>query len=179
MVSQAINRIAVLVVTLVFVGLFFGSPILSRDGAGKGSGEYSSAGSNSTDSAAVDSVYGIIRHGFFRIENIFAKGCYDCHTDKTRFPWYHSLPLVKQFMDNHIKEARKHLDMSDGFPFGKNKTPAVQAEKLRRIKEEVQQGDMPLLSYRIMHWDAAPSDAEKDSLFGWIDHSLKLLDDLK
>ena len=34
---------------------------------------------------------------------------------------------------------------------------------------------MPLRSYRLMHWGAAPNDAEKDSIFTWIDNSLRLL----
>jgi hypothetical protein len=34
---------------------------------------------------------------------------------------------------------------------------------------------MPLKSYRIMHWGAAPNDEEKDSIYAWIDRSLTML----
>jgi hypothetical protein len=75
-------------------------------------------------------------------------------------------------IDDDIKEGRKHLDMTDGFPFGGHGGPA---NDLEAIREELEEGEMPLLSYRMMHWGAKPSAAEKDSIYSWIDRGLNSL----
>ena len=48
------------------------------------------------------------------VKPIFVKSCFDCHSSQTRYPWYHSLPLIKSLLDNDIAEGKKHLNMSDG-----------------------------------------------------------------
>ena len=123
--------------------------------------------------AKMDAVHNIINGEYKKLEPIFARGCYDCHSAQTEFPWYHKLPLVGSWMDSHIEEAREHLDMTGGFPF---KGAGSQAEMLEEIWEEIEKGDMPLLSYRLMHWDAAPDETEKDSIRVWVERSTKLLD---
>ena len=125
-----------------------------------------------TQLTALESAYEVIAAGFEQLQPIFRKGCYDCHTDQTDYPWYHSLPLIKGLIDEDIKEAREHLDMSNGFPF---ESHALPADDLAEIKEEIEDGGMPPSLYRLMHWSAKPSEAEQDSLFQWIDNSLKLL----
>lgn len=123
--------------------------------------------------ANLDSAYTIITAGYERLKPVFEDGCFDCHSDKTDFPWYHSLPIIEDWMSGHVKEARQHLDFSNGFPFGGH---GRQADNLYAIKEEaVVEGDMPLWQYRLMHWGAAPNREEKDSIAAWVDRSLILL----
>ena len=119
-----------------------------------------------------DSIYAVIQDGFVRLKPIFQRACFDCHSDQTHYPWYHALPGIKQLLDKDIREARKRLDMSGGFPFGKRARPA---DDLSRIREEVADGGMPLWSYRLMHWNANPSDSERDSIIKWIDQSLRMM----
>lgn len=123
--------------------------------------------------ADVSATYAEINAGFERLKPIFKDGCFDCHSDQTDFPWYHSLPIIKGWLDEHVAEARDELDMSNGFPFGGHSRR--QADNLLKMKREIEEGEMPLLSYRIMHWGAAPNDEEKDSIYAWIDRSLVLL----
>ncbi|MFH1893581.1 MAG: heme-binding domain-containing protein [Candidatus Zixiibacteriota bacterium] len=121
---------------------------------------------------ALDSVCATIQAGFKKLGRIFEKGCFNCHTDRTEYPWYHSIPLVKSLIDSDIEEARKRVDMSNGFPFKSRVRPA---DVLAEIRDEIESGGMPPLMYRMMHWSAKPSDAERDSIFQWIDSSLALL----
>ncbi len=131
---------------------------------------------SSDDSAAaapaLDSAYAQIQVGFAALEPIWKKACFDCHSDKTDYPWYHSLPLVKGLIDGHIREARGELDMSTGFPFQSTREPV---DDLRKIKEEVSEGAMPPWNYKLMHWSAGLSDEEKTSVFAWVDSSLTIL----
>lgn len=121
----------------------------------------------------VSASYAEIGAGFERLKPIFKDGCFDCHSDQTEYPWYHSLPIIKGWLDEHVAEARDELDMSNGFPFGGHSRR--QADNLLKMKREIEEGEMPLLSYRIMHWGAAPNDEEKDSIYAWVDRSLILL----
>ncbi len=129
------------------------------------------------DSATLvqDSVYAEINNGFVTLRPIFVKGCFDCHTHQTRFPWYYKLPIIKGMIDSDIRNAHKKLDMEPGFPFSKR---GDVADDLVNIHDELQSSDMPPLSYRFMHWDAKPSKAERDSVFNWINRSLKSLSDI-
>ncbi len=122
--------------------------------------------------AEIEAAYRQIAVGYEALKPIFREGCFDCHSDKTDFPWYHSLPVIGGWMDKHVAEAREELDFSQGFPFaGRRRQP----DQLLKIKREIESGAMPLRSYRLMHWGTAPNDAEKDSIFTWIDNSLRLL----
>lgn len=123
---------------------------------------------------ALDSNYLEIAASYKTIELILKKSCYDCHSSKTVYPWYHSLPIVSGFLDAHIKEAREHIDFSDGFPFGGH---ASQIKQLEAIKKEIAEGEMPLWSYQIMHWNSAIEGATRDSLFEWLDTAHKIIVD--
>lgn len=122
--------------------------------------------------SATDSIYQLIDKSYQAVRPIFEKSCFDCHSSLTDFPWYHSLPLIGGMLDDHVKEGRKHLDLSNDFPFGGD---GDQAEHLKDIKGEIEDGEMPLWSYRLIHWGTAIEDERRDSVFGWIDESLKLL----
>jgi hypothetical protein len=98
------------------------------------------------------------------VEPIFKGACFDCHTTQTQWPWYHSVPGVRQFLDGHVAEGRRALDMSHGFPFD----PGSKVLKdLRRIAGQVQRGGMPLWSYKLMHPMARLSDAQRQVIVTW------------
>jgi len=42
-----------------------------------------------------------------QVKPIFEKKCFDCHANTTKFPWYYSIPGIKQMIDDDIKEAKK------------------------------------------------------------------------
>ena len=119
-----------------------------------------------------DSIYAVIQADYLGVRPVFEQGCYDCHSTRTDFPWYYKLPLVKGLIDGDIHEAREHLDFSDGFPFKGHANPA---DDLRGIALQLESGGMPPLLYRMMHWNAKPTAAERDSAIAWIGRSLRVL----
>lgn len=119
-----------------------------------------------------DSLYAIIQHDFLQLEPIWKKACYDCHSDKTDYPWYYKLPLIKGMIDEDIADARAEIDMSDGFPFISNRPPV---DDLRKLGGEVAQGAMPPGKYKFMHWSASLTEEEKASVAAFVDNSLKML----
>lgn len=121
----------------------------------------------------MDSLYAGMHRGYLTLEHIFQGGCYDCHTNKTRYPWYYKLPVVKGMIDQDIRRAKKQLNMSNGFPF--DSVAKTLADDFVAIRGELQESTMPPLTYRMMHWSAKPSQAEKDSIYAWIKESLDSL----
>lgn len=128
----------------------------------------------SGDSAKVnwDSLYSEIQKGFVQVLPILDKGCFDCHSTKTDYPWYYKLPVVKGMINRDIQQARKHCDMTRGFPFVGRGTPA---DDLDAIRDMIQRGEMPPWEYRLMHWNAKPTAAQSDSIVSWVNHGLAML----
>jgi hypothetical protein len=104
-----------------------------------------------------------------RVELLFKRTCFDCHSDQTNYPWYSRLPLVRRMIKNDIQEARKHMDMSAGFPF---KGHGTVEEDLNAIKNSISKNEMPPLRYRFMHSKNELSIAEKEIIVGWVDEAL-------
>lgn len=134
--------------------------------------ETSSQPAAAASPANTDSLYAIIQQDFGHLEPIWKKACYDCHSDKTVYPWYHKLPIVKGMLEEHITEARAELDMSNGFPFISKRNPV---DDLRKLGSEVAEGEMPLTSYKLMHWSACLSQEEKDTVAAFVANSLKIM----
>lgn len=103
------------------------------------------------------------------VRPLVQRACFDCHSDKTVWPWYHSLPGVQQYLDHHVAEGRHDLDLGLGVPF--NPTSPLDRH-LRRIARVVKTGQMPLWDYALMHKDARLSDAEKQVIVQWAQDAL-------
>ncbi|MEO5971520.1 MAG: heme-binding domain-containing protein [Bdellovibrionia bacterium] len=103
---------------------------------------------------------------------IFSKKCMDCHSSTTNYPWYYPLPGIKHYIDNDIAEAKKHLDMSNGYPFKSHATPI---EDLEAIKEVIQDETMPPLRYRLLHRKSKLSPDEKKIILEWTNEAGNLL----
>lgn len=106
------------------------------------------------------------------VEPLLKQACFDCHSTATVFPWYHQLPGVAQYLDHHVEEARKRLDLSDGFPF-KGRSPIV--SRIRGIGATLKRGSMPLWDYKLMHAKARLTDDEKKAVTDWADESFQRL----
>ncbi|NOY88433.1 MAG: heme-binding domain-containing protein [FCB group bacterium] len=119
-----------------------------------------------------DSIFSIINEKYQTVKPIIKHSCFDCHSQKTAYPWYYKLPIIKGMIDDDIKEAREHLDFSNDFPF-KSKHKILPL--LNEIKIEVKEKDMPLWSYRLIHRGTTIKGKKMDSLFQWIDYSTTML----
>ncbi|MDF1875413.1 heme-binding domain-containing protein [Sulfurimonas sp. SAG-AH-194-I05] len=104
------------------------------------------------------------------IKPIFEKKCFDCHATIGQLPWYYKVPGIKQLMDYDMKEAKKHLDMSKGFPFVSHETPLEDLQSLREVSDE---NTMPPLQYILGHWDSRLTENEKNTLGAWTQESIQ------
>lgn len=99
------------------------------------------------------------------IAPIFRAKCYDCHGTVEKLPWYYKVPGAKQLIDYDRAEAKKHLDMSEGYPF---KSHADWREDLREIGEAVAEGEMPPWQYLLLHRDAVLNADDVAKIEAWI-----------
>jgi cytochrome c551/c552 len=94
------------------------------------------------------------------VKVVLEKACYDCHSNKTVWPWYSNVAPVSWFVVNHVEEARHELNFSIWQKYSKKR----KSKKLKQIVEEVEEGEMPLFSYVLMHSQADLSDEEINTL---------------
>lgn len=99
------------------------------------------------------------------IQNILKNSCYDCHSNNTNYPWYHKVQPMSWILENHIKDGKAALNFHDFGSYSNRK----QKGKLRSIKNQIEDGEMPLYSYTLMHSYAKLSEKEKKEIFLWID----------
>ena len=97
------------------------------------------------------------------VRAVVQQSCFDCHSNETRWPWYAYVAPVSWLVAHDVEEARGHVNFSeDG---------AMSAEDLaglsKEIWEEVEEGEMPLPKYLLMHPDARLTDEDKATLEGW------------
>jgi hypothetical protein len=108
------------------------------------------------------------------VRPIFAKKCFDCHSQNTHWPWYASLPGVGFLIAKDVREARDDMDMSNDFPFVGKGSPS---EYLSVIEDALNDGSMPPFRYRILHSESALTEPEKKTIHLWIDKSLERIGD--
>jgi len=91
--------------------------------------------------------------------------CYDCHSNRTRYPWYNRVQPVAWWLASHVNDGKRSLNFST---FGKYDAKR-QAKKLDQIADQVTEREMPLSSYTWIHTDARLSDKDRSELSDWID----------
>jgi len=106
-----------------------------------------------------------------KVKPLFERACFDCHSDRTEYPWYFSIPGIKQLMNDHIAEGVRHLDLSKDYPFKGGKKGLK--HDLEEIWETIENGEMAPLYYRIMHSHGRYSAEDKQIIKSWVEESMK------
>lgn len=97
------------------------------------------------------------------VKAILRNACYDCHSNQTKWPWYSSIAPVSWLLVSDVTDGREELNFTTW-----NRYPAKkQAAKRKKIWEEVKDGEMPPLPYRLIHPEARLTDGEKEQLRTW------------
>ena len=97
------------------------------------------------------------------IMQILKAACYDCHSNNTNYPWYSTIQPVAWFLNRHIVEGKEELNFDE---FG-NYSKRRQQSKLKSIASQVNDGEMPLTSYKLLHKKARLSGKERSMITKW------------
>ena len=95
-------------------------------------------------------------------ETLMAK-CADCHSTQTRVPLYGRLVPFSWLMERDIVRAREAMNLSQWNNYSAEEREAFKV----KIFLETKTNRMPLLQYRIIHWNARITDVDIDSLNRW------------
>ena len=98
------------------------------------------------------------------VVNILKDACYDCHSHKTRYPWYSYIAPVSMWLQGHVDHGKEHLNFSEWGDYDADRRD----HKLEEIAEEVEEKYMPLNSYTWGHPDARLSDEQRAELVAWV-----------
>ena len=97
------------------------------------------------------------------VKHILRATCYDCHSNNTNYPWYNAITPVNFWLNSHIEEGKEHFNVSkwEGLAAGRKD------HKLDELIEEVEEGEMPLSSYKIVHGNARLSQEDITAIINW------------
>jgi len=105
------------------------------------------------------------------VEQTLRRACYDCHSRETVWPWYSRIAPVSWLVAHDVAEGREDLDFSTWATL----RPARQAKLLAKIVEEVREGEMPPVLYRVMHPEARLDDDAQSALVDWAERAKALV----
>ena len=97
------------------------------------------------------------------VESVLRTACYDCHSYETSWPWYGYVAPVSWLVAHDVEEAREELCFSE---WGRL-DPREQADLREEMWEEIDEGEMPLGQYVLLHPEARLTDEQKRLLHDW------------
>jgi hypothetical protein len=100
-----------------------------------------------------------------QVAAILDRSCNDCHSNKTRWPWYSNVAPVSWFVIGHVNEGRQNVNFSEWGRYTQRDSDGL----LKQICREVKAGVMPLSSYTPLHPGSKPSAEDVKTLCDWTD----------
>ncbi|MBI4907823.1 MAG: heme-binding domain-containing protein [Acidobacteria bacterium] len=97
------------------------------------------------------------------VARLLDRGCRDCHSKETKWPWYSRIPPASWMMANDVEKGRMAMNLSD-WPASR---PWKAAGALLAACAAVQSGRMPLRGYMLLHRESRWSEPEKKAFCEW------------
>ena len=95
---------------------------------------------------------------------ILKTSCYDCHSNETTWPWYSYVAPVSFLIADDVNEGRRHINFSEWDKYDEKK----KEKKLDHVIEMVEEGDMPLSNYLLLHSEAKLDAKKIKALKDWV-----------
>jgi hypothetical protein len=97
------------------------------------------------------------------VNTVLEKACNDCHSNNTIYPWYTNIQPVGFWMEDHVKDGKDELNLSEFLTY----SPKKARHKMEEVVDMVKEGEMPLDSYTWIHTEAKLTQEEKSALTDW------------
>ena len=107
------------------------------------------------------------------VGTILQTSCFDCHSNYTNYPWYTNIQPIGWWLNHHVDEGKEELNFSEFESYSLKR----KLHKLEEIKEMVEEGEMPLSSYTLIHGDTKLSPEQKEILYTWVTETRLYLSD--
>lgn len=83
------------------------------------------------------------------------RACFDCHSNQTAWPWYSYVAPLSWAIRSHVDDGRNELNFSEW---------DLPQEGAEEAAEEIEEGEMPLWNYLLLHSEARLTAEEKEAL---------------
>src|SRR5687768_1783980 len=97
------------------------------------------------------------------IIRILKVSCFDCHSNHTNYPWYAQTNPVYWWLNHHVTEGKRELNFTEFATY----TLKQKDKKLAEIAEQVQEHEMSLPSFTLIHTDAKLNEQQVNALVQW------------
>lgn len=99
-----------------------------------------------------------------QVEHIITTSCYDCHSNNTDYPWYNKVQPVAWFLEDHVTHGKEELNFNEWADYSNRRKNS----KLKSIISQIENGEMPLWSYTLIHREAKLSEDERNTVLDWV-----------
>jgi len=107
-------------------------------------------------------------HAPKKIQAMLERSCYDCHSYKTKMPWYGHISPFSLEVKSHIKHGREAVNFQEWATYDKAKQEKIYRGIMKTIHFR-----MPMPMYLTIHKEARLSKQERDSIEAWAKASLE------
>lgn len=97
------------------------------------------------------------------VKAMLRRSCMDCHSGKTRVPWYGRVAPVSWMLARDVERGRAAMDLSRWSRL----QPSMRVVLATLACEDVRTGRMPPRPYLMMHREARPSPRDIETLCRW------------
>jgi hypothetical protein len=94
---------------------------------------------------------------------ILQRSCWDCHSNETRWPWYSRVAPVSWLVAEDVEDGRRHANFSAWDRYDAKDSDEVMEE----VIEVMEEAEMPIWQYTLVHGDAKLSTDERERLIAW------------
>ncbi|MBT8208017.1 MAG: heme-binding domain-containing protein [Acidimicrobiia bacterium] len=95
--------------------------------------------------------------------SVLRQSCYDCHSNETTWPWYSRIAPASWLVAKDVREGREAVNYSTWGRYDAEE----RAEKQWETWEDVEEGEMPMRIYTLMHPGARLTAQDRDILRDW------------
>ncbi len=102
------------------------------------------------------------------VQAILKTSCYDCHSNNTKYPWYNNIQPVAWYLKNHVDEGKKEINFDEFASY----SPRRQYKKFREINQQLEENEMPMGSYTLIHSNAKLNREQKIKVYTWVNEMM-------
>jgi hypothetical protein len=95
--------------------------------------------------------------------SILERACQNCHSERTRWPWYSHVPPASWLVQRDVRQARAHLNLSRWQSYSPDERRAL----LSAIGAVARSGTMPPRRYLLLHSGSKLSHVEREQIYRW------------
>src|SRR5262245_8356690 len=105
------------------------------------------------------------------VQELLREGCYDCHSNRTRWPWYSALAPFSWLIQHDVIEGRRRLNFSEWTDYASD--PETAAQKLRQVAKSVTDGNMAPRYYRMLHPRGRLTNEDRGLIARWASDAVR------